>query len=286
MSPPDKRRGAGSGPGGSSSHLLRTTPAASSSSSSSQPNRGSIIAPPPRVALGHGSAGSSPPPDVDTGAPATNGASSKDASGSGGGGSGGGATATMMASAAAAAATTHMVKEKDLRIAALERELAVMEAEFTRELDKLSQNESETASFWQAKHSALNQQFLRADTELRLLRAEVELREAERDELRAGWEGLRRDAAARDDEARALRAQVRGLKDFVSTSTRSGGQTSDEVFGEGMARLGNGLQNWVIVNFRRAKLGTFYPAFVLPLPPPPRGRSPSAFPLRRVLMSA
>lgn len=40
-------------------------------------------------------------------------------------------------------------------------------------------------------------------------------------------------------------------------STRADGeaQTSDEVFGEGMARLGNGLQNWVLVNFRRAKLG-------------------------------
>lgn len=40
-------------------------------------------------------------------------------------------------------------------------------------------------------------------------------------------------------------------------STRSDGQaqTSDEVFGEGMAKLGNGLQNWVLVNFRRAKIG-------------------------------
>ena len=242
----DKRRGAGSGPGGSSSHLLRTTPAAPApapSSSSAQAGRGSIIAPPPRAALGHGSAGSSPPPDVEAGGPhAPNGGAAKDPAGGGGGG---GATAAH--------------REKDLRIAALERELTVMEAEFTRELDKLSQNESETASFWQAKHSALNQQFLRADTELRLLRAEVELREAERDELRAGWEGLRRDAAAREEEARALRAQVRGLKDFVSTSTRTGGQTSDEVFGEGMARLANGLQNWVIVNFRRAKLGACRP---------------------------
>lgn len=146
-----------------------------------------------------------------------------------------------------------------MRIAHLERELTIMESEFTRELDKLSASESETASFWQAKHSALNQQFLRADTELRLLRAEVDVREAERDELRARWDAARRELRERDDEIRALKDQVRGLKEWVSTSTRADGtaQTSDEVFGEGMAKLGNGLQNWVIVNFRKAKLGMF-----------------------------
>lgn len=159
-----------------------------------------------------------------------------------------------------ATATTAMVqalKEKDDRIAYLERELRVMETQFQRELDKLSANESETASFWQAKHSALNQQFLRTDTELRLLRAEVDLREAEREELRAGWETMRRSLRERDDEVRDLRVQVRGLKEWVSNSTRSDGQTqtSDEVFGDGMANLGNGLQNWVIVHFRRARLG-------------------------------
>ncbi|KAH8888252.1 hypothetical protein GQ53DRAFT_616143, partial [Thozetella sp. PMI_491] len=148
------------------------------------------------------------------------------------------------------------LKEKDARIAHLEREMGIMEGEFQRELDKLSATESETAAFWQAKHSALNQQFLRTDTELRLLRAEVEVREGERDELKAGWEAMRRQLRDKDDEVRDLRGQVKGLKEWVSTSTRSDGgtQTSDEVFGEGMARLGNGLQNWVIVNFRKAKL--------------------------------
>lgn len=155
---------------------------------------------------------------------------------------------------AAAAAATQLVKEKDLRIAVLERELGVMETEFQRELDKLSQNESETASFWQAKHSALNQQFLRTDTELRLLRAELDVREAEREELRSGWETMKREVRERDDEIRDLKAQVRGLKEWVSTSTKADSSTSDEVFGDGMARLGNGLQNWIIVNFRRAKL--------------------------------
>lgn len=147
------------------------------------------------------------------------------------------------------------LREKDERVAYLEKEMGIMEREFQRELDKLSANESETATFWQAKHSALNQQFLRTDTELRLLRSEVDVREAEREELRGGWEVLRRELRERDEEIRRLRGQVRGLKEFVSTSTRTDGQTSDEVFGDGMTRLGNGLQNWVIVNFRKAKLG-------------------------------
>ncbi|KAG9256681.1 uncharacterized protein F5Z01DRAFT_482312 [Emericellopsis atlantica] len=151
-------------------------------------------------------------------------------------------------------ASSKEIRERDDKIERLERELQVMEREFTRELDRLSQNESETTTFWQSKHSALNQQYLRTDTELRLLRSEVEVREAERDELRQGWEVLRRELKERDEEIRGLRSQVRGLKEFVSTSTRTDGSTSDEVFGNGMARLGNGLQNWIMINFRRSQL--------------------------------
>lgn len=147
-----------------------------------------------------------------------------------------------------------VLREKDDRIAYLEKELDIMEREFQRELDKLSQNESETATFWQGRHSALNQQFLRTDTELRLLRAEVEVREAERGELREGWVVLRRELNERDEEIQDLRRQVRGLKEWVSSSTRTGGQECDETFGDGVAKLGNGLQNWVIMHFRKAKL--------------------------------
>ncbi|KAF3361203.1 hypothetical protein VdG1_00812 [Verticillium dahliae VDG1] len=103
-----------------------------------------------------------------------------------------------------------------------------MEDEFARELDRLSRKESETATFWQGRVA-------RAEDRARAACGEMEALEAECVELRA---------------------QVRGLKEFVSTSTRTDGQsaTSDEVFGEGAARLGNGLQNWVIVHFRRAKI--------------------------------
>ncbi|KAG6006033.1 hypothetical protein E4U21_007459 [Claviceps maximensis] len=150
-----------------------------------------------------------------------------------------------------------LLRDKDERIAALEGEMAAMRQEFSRELHELRQNESETATFWQAKHSALNQQFLRTDTELRVLRSEAEGREAERRELRQGWDALRREVKERDDEISLLRSQVRDMKKFLSTSTRADGQTTDEVFGDGMAKLGNGLQNWVITHFRRAKFVDF-----------------------------
>lgn len=154
-----------------------------------------------------------------------------------------------------AASTEAALKAKDMRIASLERELLVMETEFKREFDKLSQNESETASFWQAKHSALNQQFLRTDTDLRLLRDEVRAREAEAEDSARGWRDvLETELREKREEVRDLKAQVRGLKVWVSASTRADGTTSDEVFGAGMANLGNGLQNWVITNFRKSRI--------------------------------
>ncbi|RTE83362.1 hypothetical protein BHE90_002182 [Fusarium euwallaceae] len=231
MNTSEKRR---PGPGNSSAHTLRT--------GVPNPNRNSMPAMPPRAAMAANTV-SSPEETIEGGAPLTE-RKEKDA------------TATRSGSVKDKDREKERkerrekrekkerdreleaaLKEKDEKIAYLEKEMGIMEREFHRELDKLSQNESETATFWQAKHSALNQQFLRTDTELRLLRAEVEVREGEREELREGWEVLRRELKERDNEIRGLR-----------------GQTCDEVFGDGMARLGNGLQNWVIVNFRKAKI--------------------------------
>lgn len=264
MSPSDKgRRGAGTSNG--PTHVFRggapavsgRDPSSSSSSPSSSSNPSNttrnkeVIAPPPRVQLTSSSPSAedqSIHPPNGTPAPRSRRGSNAPSTRS---------LATSVAEGGTGGGATTSSKEKDLRIAHLERELVVMETEFQRELDRLSQNESETASFWQAKHSALNQQFLRTDTELRLMRDEARARETEAEGIARGWrDALRAETAARDDEIRDLRAQVRGLKEWVSTSTRADGtaSTSDEVFGEGMARLGNSLQNWVITNFRRAKL--------------------------------
>lgn len=148
-----------------------------------------------------------------------------------------------------AAATAALLRDKDQRIADLERELGHSTTEFARLLDSLSQQESDTAGYWQAKYDE-------AATDLADALADADARDAEKAELASLVDALAARLSEREREASELRAQVRGLKEFVSTSTRTDGQaaTSDEVFGEGMARLGNELQNWVIVNFRKARL--------------------------------
>lgn len=258
MSPPDKRGGAGSSKG--PTHVFRggsprkEPPAPSSSSTSSAVRSNNVIAAPPRAQLS-----SSPSPEGPSRTPSGSGPPLNSSSSNG--------TATPMSRRSSNALSTRSLavsalssteagmKEKDARIAALECEMELMESEFQRELDKLSRNESETASFWQSKHSALNQQFLRTDTELRVLRDEMRAREAETEDLTRGWrDALRSELKGREDEIRGLQAQIRGLKEWVSTSTRADGTTSDEVFGSGMANLGNSLQNWVITYFRKVRI--------------------------------
>jgi hypothetical protein len=162
------------------------------------------------------------------------------------------------------------------QIAALEKELATMEDEFERELTQLSHkltNESETAIFWQQKHSSLNQTFLKTDTELRLLRQEVsnfeQVKESrdrdiktrisslmlDRDAFREAYNEAMGELRVKEEMIKSLQGQVRGLKSFVSTSSKMDEQVTDEAFGERMQRLGNGLQNWVITSFRRVKIG-------------------------------
>jgi hypothetical protein len=181
---------------------------------------------------------------------------------------------------------------KDKKIAALEKELATMEDEFERELTQLSHkltNESETAIFWQQKHSSLNQTFLKTDTELRLLRQEVsgfeQVKESrdrdiktrisslmlDRDAFREAYNEAMGELRVKEDMIKSLQGQVRGLKSFVSTSSKMDEQVTDEAFGERMQRLGNGLQNWVITNFRRVKIGmlfsiTFFLLVLFPFP--------------------
>jgi hypothetical protein len=168
------------------------------------------------------------------------------------------------------------LEAKDKKIASLEKELSTMEDEFERELTQLSHkltNESETAIFWQQKHSSLNQTFLKTDTELRLLRQEVsnfeQVKESrdrdiktrisslmlDRDAFREAYNEAMGELRVKEEMVKSLQGQVRGLKSFVSTSSKMDEQVTDEAFGERMQRLGNGLQNWVITNFRRVKIG-------------------------------
>ncbi|KAH6621371.1 hypothetical protein B0J18DRAFT_224804 [Chaetomium sp. MPI-SDFR-AT-0129] len=185
------------------------------------------------------------------------------------------ASASATATASAVATYQSALRERDLRIASLERELALMESEFIRELDKLSTAESETAAFWQGKCAVLEERVAgllsqgagAGGVQVGVgggngvggghgsCTRELEL-EAEAREFRGAWERAQNILDQKEGEMAELKAQVRGLKEWVSVSTRADGEArmSDEVFGEGMAKLGNGLQNWVLVNFRRAKI--------------------------------
>lgn len=149
-----------------------------------------------------------------------------------------------------------------------------MEGSFVNELEHLSAklaHASESSAFWQAKYGALHAAHAALDLQLRDARAdiedrqrELEAREArerdnvtritslllERDGLREGHAAARRS----DAEAAALRGQVRGLKEFVAASGRAEGQVTDEVVSERFCALGGALQNWVLRNFRRAKV--------------------------------
>ncbi|KAK4155102.1 hypothetical protein C8A00DRAFT_13860 [Chaetomidium leptoderma] len=274
-SPSSTRSGGSGGSGGNNS--------------TTAPSSSTFIAPPPRAALSRASSPAPAPdnprnnsPHLTPGSTTTGTTRSPSPSPLG--------TSTTGPPATAAATTTALIatcqsalREKDVRIASLERELALMESEFHRELDKLSSAESDTAAFWQGKCAALERQVVCLQQQQQQQQTTTTATvgvgynghhqdwEGEDGEQEDGEEqeeegieelrvvlGRARDALERKDrEVADLTAQVRGLKEWVSVSTRADGQaqTSDEVFGEGMARLGNGLQNWVLVNFRRTRVG-------------------------------
>lgn len=110
-----------------------------------------------------------------------------------------------------------------------------MEDVFTRELDKLSSRESSSSSLWQAKCATLG--------------ANLEIAERGRDEAK-------KEITKRDHEIERLRGQVRGLKEWVSQSTRSDGTgaVTDDELRNRMERLGNELQNWVVGAFRKGRV--------------------------------
>lgn len=176
------------------------------------------------------------------------------------------------------------VDAKDKKIMELEKEIRIMEEEFERELKQLSlklTSETETVAFWQQKHSMLNQSFLKTDADLRLLRQEMNALQTQtkeerdrdrdrdvktrisslildRDAFREAYNEAMGEINGMEGTIRSLQNQVVGLKSFVSASSKMDEQVADEVFGESIQKLGNSLQNWVITNFRKAKIGTTF----------------------------
>ena len=169
---------------------------------------------------------------------------------------------------------------RDKRIAELEAMMADYERTLAQMKEEKRQEESETAAHWQQKYSSLYKTYLNTDTDLRLLRQEASSFQKGREDrdrdykttistLMQEREGFReaynlamgekcvKDQAIKElqIQIKELQSQVWGLKNFVSASSKMDEQVTDEFFAEQMQRLGNSLQNWVITNFRRAKLG-------------------------------
>jgi activating signal cointegrator complex subunit 1 len=268
MSSSDKRRSPIAGSSSSPSRGLR--------SSSSPASRPTTIAQPPRAALNNtpsqgpddrrhrenkspaplrsrkgsgqsarGSLGSSP--------------TSNDRSGTGAGvdseASGGGAGQANVA------LLLQQLQEKDDRLAELELALREERRKTPDQGGPLYWQRNGVATNTENMHNQrvrmLELQQQQTETELRVSRLEEDARPAKLTEMRAALDAARRDVAMRDVEIRELKDQVQGLKTWVSSSTRSSNQeqTSDAAFRASMTRLGNELQNWILVNFRRCKIG-------------------------------
>lgn len=168
--------------------------------------------------------------------------------------------------------------DKDTIIARLSTSNAQLEASFVTELSHLSTALSETAEslaelqidhqHLQDSWAGLNIDFAATRDENVRLREELEHKEdgerenktrissllIERDSLRGRYEAARASAQDRTDEVESLRAQVQGLKRWVSSSGRSEGQVTDSAIRTSVSDLAAGLQNWVLKNFRRSRL--------------------------------
>lgn len=134
---------------------------------------------------------------------------------------------------------------------------------------KLASETRETA-YWTEKHEDIHRRFLRTESEYRILqdkmadRNEMWKREwerknehllTERDRCRDGYQTAQRVVDEMEEENQELRRQVLELKHSISTSTRTEGQVTDDVFREKIRNLGHDVQNWTINNFRRKDIG-------------------------------
>ncbi|KAI9697212.1 MAG: hypothetical protein M1836_004776 [Candelina mexicana] len=133
---------------------------------------------------------------------------------------------------------------------------------------KLS-TEAQDKHFWSRKHEEVHREYLRTESDYRALQATMIDRDGqwkiewerkqthlllERDRCRESAHAAQKATRDREDEILELRRQVLDLKHNISTSTRTEGQITDDAFRDKIQRLGHDLQNWIINNFRKAKI--------------------------------
>lgn len=168
--------------------------------------------------------------------------------------------------------------DKDAIIARLSTSNAQLEADFVTELSHLSIKLAETAEELQSlqethkdlqdswenlscdfenyrdQNFQLKEEMRRREDQEREDKTRITSLLIERETLRGRYEGARATAQDASAEVQALRTQVRGLKTWVSSSTRSEGQVTDSDLRTSVSDLAAGLQNWVLKNYRRSKL--------------------------------
>ncbi|KAI9793030.1 MAG: hypothetical protein M1833_000851 [Piccolia ochrophora] len=167
---------------------------------------------------------------------------------------------------------TELLAEQDKAIEQLQSALTVMKQEHESTMAHFKSalaEESKSKAFWAHKHEEVHREYMKTESEKRMLQAKMTERDAQwKREWERKNEHLLRDLSDRREEADAsrklawgheqeaqeLRRQVLDLKHSISLSTRMEGQITDDVFRERMRTLGHDLQNWTINNFRRAKL--------------------------------
>ncbi|KAI9805445.1 MAG: hypothetical protein M1825_000696 [Sarcosagium campestre] len=146
---------------------------------------------------------------------------------------------------------------------------AVDEDSRLAEVQSLLAEQSRERAYWARKHEEVHRDFMKAESEKRVLQASMSDRDArwkrewerknehllrELDRSRDRYHAAQKASWEHEKEAQELRRQVLELKHSISTSTRMEGQITDDVFRQKMQTLGHDIQNWTITNFRKAKL--------------------------------
>lgn len=117
--------------------------------------------------------------------------------------------------------------------------------------------------FWKQKHSEVNHQYLtiERDQQRRLDELHASVKSdmdrhsqdlaSQLDYARNAAHQLHREVKSFDVERSQLQDQILSLKKSISSSTKMQGQVTDDALKEEMQTLGHGLQNWVVMRFRK-----------------------------------
>ncbi|KAI9820599.1 MAG: hypothetical protein M1827_004968 [Pycnora praestabilis] len=150
------------------------------------------------------------------------------------------------------------IQDQENAINRYQRDLQVMRSEFETTISDLLTEvaeEKRNTSFWSRKHEEVHREYMRTENDYRILqsntserdalwKSEWERKSADDDQSREAQHTAQKITQVYEEEVAELRRQVLELKHSISTSTRTEGQLTDDVFREKMVTLGHDMQNW------------------------------------------